>query len=60
MPYRSAYMDASDGNITNVTIQRQCPLRVVTHVGLAFDGTVYDGIEDALSHEPVRLRCLAL
>lgn len=60
VPYTSAYMDTSDGNITNVTVQAQCRLRVVTHVGLATDGAVYDGIDDALSHEPVRLRCFAL
>ena len=60
VPYTSSYMDASDGNITNVTVQGQCWLRVVTHVGLAVDGAVYDGILDVLRHEAIRLRCIAL
>ena len=45
---------------TNVRIQSQCPLRVVAHVGLALDGTVYSGIRDALAGEPVRLNCFAV
>ncbi|MGH3756935.1 esterase/lipase family protein [Actinophytocola sp.] len=45
---------------TNVLIQSQCPLRVVAHVGLALDGTVYSGIRDALAGEPVRLNCWAV
>ncbi|OLF17169.1 alpha/beta fold hydrolase [Actinophytocola xanthii] len=45
---------------TNVLIQSQCPARVVAHVGLALDGTAYDGVRDALLGEPVRLNCLAV
>jgi triacylglycerol esterase/lipase EstA (alpha/beta hydrolase family) len=44
---------------TNVRIQSQCPFRVVAHVGLALDGTVYSGIHDALAGEPVELDCFA-
>jgi triacylglycerol esterase/lipase EstA (alpha/beta hydrolase family) len=44
---------------TNVLVQSQCPLRVVAHVGLALDGTVYDGVRDALRAETVRLDCRA-
>ena len=45
---------------TNVLIQSQCPLRVVDHVGLALDGTTYDGIHDALRGAPIALNCLAI
>jgi triacylglycerol lipase len=45
---------------TNVLVQSQCPLRVVEHLGLALDGTVYDGVHDALLGAPVRLNCLAV
>jgi triacylglycerol lipase len=48
------------GGPTNVLIQSQCPLRVVDHVGLALDGTTYDGIHDALRGAPISLNCLAL
>jgi triacylglycerol lipase len=44
---------------TNVLIQSQCPFRVVGHVGLALDGTVYDGVHDALLGRPVQLNCFA-
>lgn len=45
---------------TNVLIQSQCPARLVEHVGLALDGTTYDGIRDALRGDPVRLNCWAV
>ncbi|HET9140366.1 esterase/lipase family protein [Actinophytocola sp.] len=45
---------------TNVLIQSQCPLRIVEHVGLALDGTVYSGITDALRGARITLNCLAL
>lgn len=45
---------------TNVKIQRQCPLRVVGHVGLILDGTVYSGVRQALDKQrPIALRCWA-
>jgi triacylglycerol lipase len=45
---------------TNVKIQSQCPLRVVEHVGLALDGTVYSGIRQALAGQPIHLDCWAV
>lgn len=45
---------------TNVRIQSQCPLRAVAHVGLALDGTSYDGVHDALRGQPVELDCWAV
>jgi triacylglycerol esterase/lipase EstA (alpha/beta hydrolase family) len=48
------------GGATNLTIQDQCPLRVVEHLALITDGTVYSGIQDALAQRPLTLNCLAL
>jgi triacylglycerol esterase/lipase EstA (alpha/beta hydrolase family) len=45
---------------TNVLIQSQCPFRAVGHIGLALDGTVYDGVHDALLGRPVQLNCFAV
>lgn len=45
---------------TNVKVQSQCWARVVGHLGLIVDGTVYDGVRDALRNEPVRMNCWAL
>jgi triacylglycerol esterase/lipase EstA (alpha/beta hydrolase family) len=44
---------------TNVLIQSQCPFRAVGHVGLALDGTAYDGVHDALLGRPIQLNCFA-
>jgi triacylglycerol esterase/lipase EstA (alpha/beta hydrolase family) len=44
----------------NVLVQAQCPARTVGHVALATDGTVYDGVRDALLGQPVRLDCFAI
>jgi triacylglycerol esterase/lipase EstA (alpha/beta hydrolase family) len=51
--------EMADG-ATNVMVQSQCPFRTVAHVGMALDGTVYDGIRDVLTGNPVRLNCFAL
>ncbi len=59
-PYTTSFLDDADGNNTNVKIQRQCPLRVVGHVALPYDGTVYSGIQDALAHRSITLNCFAL
>jgi triacylglycerol lipase len=59
VPYTTAFLD-NDGNNTNVTVQRPCFARFVGHVGLALDGTVYSGIQDALAHQPITLNCFAL
>lgn len=49
-----------DGAV-NIKIQSQCPLRVVGHIGLIFDGTVYSGVKQALQgRENISLRCWAL
>lgn len=45
---------------TNVLIQGYCPLRVVGHVGLVYDGTAYSIVRDALADRPVRPNCFAL
>jgi len=45
---------------TNVKVQSQCFFRVVGHLGLILDGTVYDGVRDALRNESVRMNCWAL
>ncbi|WP_433529120.1 lipase family alpha/beta hydrolase [Micromonospora sp. CA-263727] len=45
---------------TNVLIQSQCPLRVVGHLGLVFDGTTYTVIRQALRDQAIRPNCLAL
>jgi triacylglycerol esterase/lipase EstA (alpha/beta hydrolase family) len=58
LPYTNAFQ-RSPGAV-NVTIQNQCPLRVVEHLLLAVDGTTYSGIQDALARQPIRLNCLAL
>lgn len=48
-----------DGAV-NVRVQSQCRWRVVGHVGLIVDGTVYSGVEQALSKKSINLRCWAL
>lgn len=49
-----------DDGATNVLVQHPCVLRVVGHVGLILDGTVYSGIRTALAGGPVQLSCFAL
>ncbi len=58
-PYRTSFM-ANDGNITNVAVQDQCFLRNPGHITLIVDGTVYDGILDALKGQSVNMNCFAL
>lgn len=58
-PYTTSFL-ANDGNNANVKVQAQCPFRVVGHVGLPYDGTVYSGIQDALAHRSITLNCFAL
>ncbi|MEJ7584032.1 MAG: alpha/beta fold hydrolase [Acidimicrobiales bacterium] len=45
---------------TNVLIQSKCWLRVVGHVGLILDGTVYSGVRQALQGQSINLNCFAL
>ncbi|RGC67083.1 Extracellular esterase EstB precursor [Micromonospora sp. MW-13] len=49
----------ADG-VTNVLVQSWCPLRVVGHLGLVLDGTIYTVIRGALTDSPVRPDCFAL
>ena len=58
-PYTNAFL-ANDGNLQNVTVQAQCPLRLPGHLTLITDGAVADGIRDALRGESVRMSCFAL
>jgi triacylglycerol lipase len=58
-PYRQAFL-ANDGNNVNVAVQDQCWARVVGHLTLATDGTVYSGILDALRKQPITLSCFAI
>ncbi len=51
---------ALNDGATNVLVQSQCPFRAVAHVGLALDGTVYDGVHDALLGGPIQLDCTAV
>jgi triacylglycerol esterase/lipase EstA (alpha/beta hydrolase family) len=59
VPYTTGFL-ANDGNNKNVVVQSPCFLRIVGHIGLATDGTVYSGISDALRHAPITLNCFAL
>ena len=45
---------------TNVRVQSQCWLRIVGHLGLIVDGTVYSGVQDALEKRSISLNCFAL
>lgn len=45
---------------TNVLIQSKCWLRVVGHVGLILDGTVYSGIRQALLRQRIDLNCFQI
>jgi len=58
-PYWNAFLN-NDGNNHNVLVQSPCFLRVVDHLGLPLDGTVYSGIQDALAHRSIALNCFAL
>lgn len=60
IPYSSGLMDESDGSVTNLVVQSQCPLRPVAHLTMATDGAVYSGIRAALRHEPLTLDCLVV
>jgi len=59
IPYRNGFLH-NDGNNTNITLQTQCPFRLVGHVLLPLDGATYTGIVDALEHRPIQFNCWAL
>jgi triacylglycerol esterase/lipase EstA (alpha/beta hydrolase family) len=58
-PYTTSFLN-NDGNNANVRIQSQCWARLVGHIGLATDGTVYSGIQDALAKRSITLNCWAI
>ena len=60
IPYTNGYLNNDTANNTNVRIQSPCWARLVGHVTLATDGTVYSGIQDALAHRAITLNCWAL
>ena len=51
---------AVNDGATNVLVQAYCPLRLVGHLGLVLDGTVYSIVRGALADAPVRPSCFAL
>jgi triacylglycerol lipase len=55
VPYTNSFQRS--GGATNVTVQDQCPLRIVEHITLAIDSATYSGILDALAKRPIRLEC---
>lgn len=59
LPYTNGYLH-NDGNNTNVKIQSKCWARIVGHITLATDGTVYSGIQDALANRSISLNCWAI
>jgi triacylglycerol esterase/lipase EstA (alpha/beta hydrolase family) len=58
-PFTTAFLN-NDGNNHNVLVQSPCFLRVVGHIGLPLDGTVYSGVQDAVAHRTISLNCFAL
>lgn len=60
-PYRNAFLDAADGNITNVSVQQQCGTwRWADHFSVTYDAAVIDGVVDALDGRPVQMNCFAV
>lgn len=60
VPYTTAFMRASDGNIENITLQDQCPLRFPEHLAIVVNGAVLDGVLDSLRGERVKMNCWAI
>lgn len=59
-PYSTSFLNSADGNIQNVAVQSKCWVRIVGHVGLILDGTVYSGVRQALAGQSVNLDCWAV
>ena len=59
VPYTNGFLRDGDNN-TNVTLQSQCPFRLVGHVLLPLDAAAYSGVLDALLHRPIRFDCTRL
>lgn len=59
IPYTNGHL--RDGvSYQNVTVQNQCPLRIVEHALFVLDGAIYDGIRDALRGQSVSMNCFAI
>lgn len=59
-PYQNGWLNAADGNITNVSVQDQCGAwRWADHLSATYDPAVIDGFVDALKSGPVRINCFA-
>ncbi len=56
-PYRSAFLSGS--NVTNITLQQQCPLDLTDHIGIAFDPVALTDMLNALDPgRHLRVPCL--
>jgi len=56
-PYRSAFLTGS--NVTNITLQNQCPLDLTDHIGIAFDPVALTDMLNALNPgHPIPVPCL--
>lgn len=51
VPYKSAFLDGSSPQVSNITLQNYYPLDFVDHIGIAYDLNAYPFIFDALSHD---------
>jgi len=58
-PYTSGLLKSTRSTNINVTVQDQCLVDLVDHIGMIYDGPVLSGILNALAHQPVALNCLA-
>jgi hypothetical protein len=57
-PYTSAFLPWS-ANVTNITVQRQCPLDATDHLEIAYDPVALADMLNALDPaQPVRVPCL--
>ncbi len=59
VPYDNNFMYGT-GDITNVLVQSQCPLRLPGHLAMIVNGTVASGVIDGLKRQPITLDCFAL
>jgi len=60
IPHENGFLRDDGDNNTNVTLQSQCPFRIVGHILLPLDGATYAGIFDALMHRPITFDCFAV
>jgi triacylglycerol esterase/lipase EstA (alpha/beta hydrolase family) len=56
-PYTSAFL--AGGNVTNITLQAQCPLDLTDHIGIAFDPVALTDMLNALAPgQHIHVPCL--